>query len=180
MNKFKLFLIAAAIVITSNAAMAQAKVGYINIDQVLSIMPEAGKIDSIMNRYQQDSIYSELVNRYDEARYHDSILSKTDTTKLKPAVLKMHKENLERISMEINNWQSYAQQMYQAKQGQLLQPVYGKIMTTIRAVAKEKGYAYVYDKSVFVVAPDADDLLPAVAQRLKLTVPQNMAGIRSF
>ena len=47
-------------------------------------------------------------------------------------------------------------------------------MGAIQAVAKEKGYTHVYDKSVFVIAPTGDDLLPAVAARLKVTVPREL------
>jgi outer membrane protein len=94
------------------------------------------------------------------------------------AVLRQYRVDRDNFAFQIQNWQTIAQNMYQQKQGILLQPVYNKVMTAIRAVAKEKGYTHVYDKQVFVVAPDGDDLINAVAAKLKLTVPPNMSGLR--
>ncbi len=65
----------------------------------------------------------------------------------------------------------------QAKQGELLQPVYNKIVTTIQAVAKENGYTYVYTKEALIVAPPGDDLLPLVAKKLNIKLPPNNTGI---
>jgi outer membrane protein len=178
MNKFKLFLIAAVLVFTSGSAMSQQKAGYISLDQVLAIMPEVARIDSQMQHYQQDSLNGTYINMFEQYNYYDSLLTKTDTTKMPPAVLRQYHLDRDNFAFQIQNWQTIAQNMYQQKQGQLLQPVYNKIMVAVRAIAKEKGYTHVYDKQVFVVAPDGDDLLPAVAARLKLTVPPNMSGLR--
>ena len=76
--------------------------------------------------------------------------------------------------LSLQNWQSLAGQAYQAKQDQLLAPIYNKVGTALRAVAKEKGYAYVLNKDVFLVAPDGDDLLPAVAAKLGVKIPTGM------
>ena len=82
-----------------------------------------------------------------------------------------HQQTLQNVAYQIQNWQSISQQYYQAKQNQYLEPVYRKVMAAVQAVAKEKGYSYVYDKGVLIIGPTADDLLPAVAQRLNIKVP---------
>ena len=178
MNKLKLFLIAAVLVCSSSAAMAQ-KSGYISIDLVLSIMPEAAKIDSLMAKYQADTLTQEYVGRVEQYKYYDSLLTKTDTTKMPVSLRRKYAEDRDNVAYEIQNWQAIAQNAYQAKQNQLLGPVYNKIMTAIRAVAKEKGYSNVYDKQIMIVGSDADDLLPAVAQRLNIKLPPNTpVGVR--
>ncbi len=55
MNKFKIFLIAAALVFSSSVAMAQ-KTGYIDVNVVIQIMPDAARIDSLMDKFQADSL----------------------------------------------------------------------------------------------------------------------------
>jgi outer membrane protein len=178
MNKLKIFFIAAVLVFMSGSAMSQQKSGYISLDQVLAIMPEVAKIDSQMQRYQQDSLNLEYVNMFEQYNYYDSLLTKTDTAKMPAAVLRQYRIDRDNFAFQIQNWQTLASNMYQQKQGTLLQPVYNKVMTAIRAVAKEKGYTHVYDKQVMIVAPDGDDLLAAVAAKLKLQVPPNMSGLR--
>jgi outer membrane protein len=170
MNKFRIFLIAAALVFSSSAVMAQ-KTGYIDVNVLIQIMPDAAKIDSLMDKFQADSLgrqFELLVNDY---KYRDSILSSKDTLTMPASVKLQHQLTLQNVAYQIQNWQSLSQQYYQAKQNQLLEPVYRKVMTAVQAVAKEKGYSYVYDKSVLIVGPTADDLLPAVAQKLNIKVP---------
>ena len=170
MNKFKILLIAAAFVLSSSAVMAQ-KTAYIDINTMRQIMPDAARIDSVMEKYQQDSIgkqFQVLVNDY---KYRDSILSSKDTLTMPASVKLQHQQTLQNDAYQIQNWQSISQQYYQAKQNQLLEPVYRKVMGAIQAVAKEKGYTHVYDKNVFIIAPTSDDLLPAVAQKLNVKVP---------
>src|SRR5215207_8216975 len=172
MNKFKILLMAAVLLFSSGAAMAQ-KTGYISLDQVIGIMPEVTRIDSLMRKYQADTINTEFAGLVDQYNYKDSILTKTDTTKIPVSVRKQYRTDLEGIAYQVQNWQAISQQAYQAKQGTLLQPVYTRVMNAIQAVAKEKGYTYVYDKSVLVIAPNGDDLLPAVAQKLNVKLPPN-------
>ena len=55
----------------------------------------------------------------------------------------------------------------------LLQPVYDKVFKAINDVAKEKGYTYIFSKEALLVSPPADDLIPLVAEKLKVKVPAN-------
>jgi len=170
MNKFKIILIAAAVVFSSSAVKAQ-KTGYIDINTVIQIMPDAARIDSLMEKFQQDSLGKDFENLVRDYKYRDSILSSKDTATMPPSVKAQHQQTLQNVAYQIQNWQSISQQYYQAKQNQYLEPVYRRVMKAIQDVAKEKGYTYVYDKSVLIVGPTADDLLPAVAQKLNIKVP---------
>lgn len=170
MNKFKVFLIAAALICSSSAVMAQ-KTGYIDVNTVIQIMPDAARIDSMMEKFQQDSLGKQFESLVRDYKYRDSILSSKDTLTMPASVKLQHQQTLQNVAYQIQNWQSISQQYYQAKQNQYLEPVYRKVMAAVQAVAKEKGYSYVYDKGVLIIGPTADDLLPAVAQRLNIKVP---------
>jgi|SRR3954471_12353110 outer membrane protein len=175
MNKFKFFLIAVVILATSGTAMAQ-KTGYINVDQIVGIMPDVRKIDSTMQKYQIDSIAGEYEILIRDYKYRDSILTSKDTLTMPKTVKEQHQAALQNVAYQIQNWQQISQNAYQSKQNQLLEPVYRKVMSAIQTVAKEKGYAYVYDKSALIVAPPGDDLLVAVAAKLNLKLPPNTTG----
>ncbi|MDP4263642.1 MAG: OmpH family outer membrane protein [Bacteroidota bacterium] len=170
MKKLKVLAIAASLFITS-ATVAQTKIAYINIDNVVALMPEVSKIDSLLQRYQVDSLNAQFALDYQEYTYKDSILTKTDTSKIPVSVRSQMREELAGIAYRINNWQAISQQLSQQKQEKLLAPVYSKVYDAVKAVAKEKNYTHVFNKEVFLVAPEADDLLPAVAARLKLKLP---------
>ena len=169
MKKLKVFLFAAAL-ITASGTIAQTKIGYIRIDDMVSLMPEIPGIDSLVKKYQSDSLsheYNTLIQLYQfkDSVYRDSI------HKAPEAVRKQIEGELPGLIYQIQNWQSISQQAVENKQGELLQPVYKKVYDAIRAVAKEKGYTHVFSKEVFLVAPEGDDMLAAVAAKLKVKLP---------
>jgi outer membrane protein len=174
MKKILSLVIVACGLMFSTSASAQTKIGYMSIDQMVSLMPEAAKIDTALQKYQADSLNQTLNTLIQEYQYKDSILTKTDTTKTPKSVLSQLRSDVGVLSYQIQNWQSLASQAYNNKQEELLAPVYTKVATALRAVAKEKGYSYVVSKDIFLVAPDTDDLLPAVAARLGVKLPPQM------
>jgi len=173
MNKIKIILLAAVIVISTGSAMAQ-KTGYIAVDDVVRLMPDLGKIDTAMQRFQTDSINTEFASLVADYNYRDSLLSSKDTLKMPASVRDQHRQALQQISYQVQNWQQIAQQAYQSKQQEMLAPVYRKVVAAINATAKENGYSYVYTKDALIVAPPADDLLPMVAKKLNLKIPAGM------
>lgn len=176
----KKILFALALIILSAGAQqatAQTKIGYLNFEDVLSLMPELNSIDSMLTRYQQDSINPEYASMLQMYKYKDSIYN--DTLNPPPAAVKKQLEQeLPQLQYTLQNWQQIANRAMENKQGELLAPLYRKINDAVRAIAKEKGYTHVMNKSAFLVAPDADDMFTAVTNRLKLNVPKAPAGGR--
>ncbi|MBI1341895.1 MAG: hypothetical protein GC171_03060 [Terrimonas sp.] len=171
MKKITGIFIAALLMMAAVNVQAQ-KTGYIRVDDMVSLMPELAKIDTMLAQYQNDSLPGTFNYLLGEYQRYDSIAK--DSTK--PVVVRNDagKKSGEFLS-ELQNWQSTAQAMIENKQSALLQPVYAKVMKAIEDVAKEKGYAYVYNREALLVAPPADDLLPLVAAKLNVKVPPKAA-----
>lgn len=170
-----MFLFAAILTITAGSVSAQ-KTGYISLDQVVSLMPEIGKIDTVLQRYQTDSLQPQLAIMIQDYNYKDSMLSSKDSSKIPVTVRNQYRQDMQNVSYQLQNWQGFTQQMMQAKQEQLLEPVYRKAMNALNAVAKESGYSYVYNREVLLVAPPADDLMPLVAKKLGIKLPPATAA----
>lgn len=170
MNKIKLFLVAALFMAGVGSVQAQ-KSGYISVEQVVSLMPEVGRIDTALQKFQADSLNTEFASLIQEYNYKDSLLTKTDTTKIPAAVKRQHRQDLEQIAYQVQNWQQISQNVMQSKQQELLAPVYQKVMRAINDVAKENGYSFVYNQEVLLVAPPSDNLLPLVAKKLNIKLP---------
>jgi outer membrane protein len=75
---------------------------------------------------------------------------------------------------ELQNWQAIVQQLTENKQNQLLGPIYREVFNAIQQVAKEKGYTHVFNKEAMLVAPDGDDIITLVAQKLKVKLPPQL------
>ena len=176
MKKFiSVFVLSAGLLLAGNVN-AQMKVGYISVDNMVQIMPETAKIDSILERYQNDSInpqYAQIVSLY---QYKDSVYR--DSVKTPPAVRKQIEQELPSLIYQIQNWQQIVNQAVEARQNELLAPIYRKVYDAIKLVAKEKGYTHVITKEAFLVAPDADDMITAVAAKLKVSIPKPTASGR--
>ncbi len=159
----------ASLCLMAGQANAQTKIGYIHVDNIVGLMPETAKIDSIVQRYQVDSLnpeYASLVSRY---QFKDSVYR--DSLKTPSAVRKEIEKELPTLIYQIQNWQSIVQQATESKQNELLGPIYRRVLDAIKTVAKEKGYTHVLTRETLLVMPDADDLSQAVAQKLKLKWP---------
>jgi outer membrane protein len=175
MNKIKLVAVALIALVSSFSASAQ-KTGYISIDQVVGMMPEVGKIDTLLQKFQADSLNTAYAYMISEYQRKDSMVNSKDSSKTPAAVRAIARQEMEGMAYQIQNWQSIAQQEMQAKQNQLLNPVYQKVMAALNAVAKENGYTFVLNKEQLLVAPPADDLLPLVAKRLNIKLPPAGTG----
>ena len=172
MKKFFTVIVVAAGLFMANGASAQTKLGYISVDNMVALMPEAGKIDTLIEHYQVDSLnpqYAYIVSEYQrkDSLYRDSLHTP-------PAVRKQIAEELPNLIYQIQNWQSIVQQATENKQNELLRPIYTKVYDAIKLVAKEKGYTYVFNKEAFLVAPEGDDLLLPVAAKLNVKVPTQL------
>jgi outer membrane protein len=178
MKKLKVFVVAVCLLIVANETNAQ-KIGYIDAETVLYLMPETAKIDSLVRIYQTDTVGKEFNSLLQTYQYKDSLYR--DSAHPMPAAVKeQYGKDLAELSQTLQNWQQIAQEAVQAKQSQLIQPVYKKIYDAISAVAKEKGYTYVLSKESVLIGPDGDNMLPAVAQKLKISVPpQLMPGYKA-
>jgi outer membrane protein len=173
MKKLKVFLLASALII-AGSSFAQTKIGYIRIDDMVGLMPEIPHIDTLVKKYQVDSLgeeYSSLIQLY---QFKDSVYR--DSVRTKPAVRKQIEEELPGLVYQIQNWQAISQQKIENKQNELLQPLYKRVYDAIKVVAKEKGYTHVFSKDVFLVAPEGDDMLAAVALKLKVKLPAITPG----
>lgn len=170
MKKFLTAVVLATGLLFASNASAQMKIGYIRIDDMVSLMPETAKIDSLLERYQADSInpkYAQIVALY---QFKDSVYR--DSLKTSAIVRKQIEEELPSLIYQIQNWQQIVNQALESKQNEYLNPIYKKVFDAVKLVAKEKGYTHVLTKEALLVAPDADDMIAAVAAKLKVTIPK--------
>jgi len=175
MNKIKLFMVAAVLFVSAGTVMAQ-KSGYIRVDAIVSLMPETAKLDSLLRKYQADSLNPQFAYMVQEYNRKDSLVNGKDSSKTPVAVRQQVRQELEQYAYQIQNWQQIVQQQLQAKQQELLEPIYRKVDGAIQTVAKENGYTFVFNSEALLVMPPADDLLPLVAKKLNVKVPPATAS----
>jgi outer membrane protein len=145
---------------------AQSKVAHIDVQKLLSEMPEMKTAESELKKlsetYQADiqASTTELRNKY--TQYSNESASKTEEENKKRA------EELQGYEKSIGEAQQAAQQELQKKQAELFGPISERAKTAIEKVAAAQGFDYVIDAQAGggLIVAKGKDLLPEVKQEL--------------
>jgi len=173
-NIVKLVVVGVIMIAGSFAANAQ-KIAHINLDSLISIMPESKVAQTAVQAYakqleqQVTAMQTELQGKYAEFQ---------DKSKDLAEVVRASKEKeLNDLNTRIQDFQQQAQTDYQKKTAELSKPVYDKAKKAIDAVAKENGYRYALDTSSGLVlySEPADDIISLVVKKLGITNPEPLA-----
>ncbi len=165
---FKVALVAAGMLFAGNFAQAQTKIGHINFEQLVGLMPETKTLAAQIDAYKQTFV-TQLTAMNTELQAKGAEFQKGQAT-MTDAVKVAKQNELQDLSKRFQDYQSTAQQQVEAKGNELTKPLVDKARAAIAAVAKEKGYAYVLNSSQtdLIVSPDADDLMAAAKLKLAL------------
>ena len=171
---FSFIAVTLAVLILGNTASAQLKFGHASLEDVVSIMPDIKKADSLLQKFRKDSLDNSLPFYINEYKRKDSI-SKSPAT---PAAIKqtVQQEAAQYLQI-IQNWDQFAQNEMQRKQAEVLNPYFAKAFELINSVAKENGYTWVFKQDALLVAPPTDDMLPLVAKKLGVKLSAGAAGL---
>ncbi|RFZ85659.1 OmpH family outer membrane protein [Mucilaginibacter terrenus] len=165
---FKVALVAAVMLFAGNFAQAQSKIGHINFEQLVSLMPEtktlSAQIDAFKKTYVDNlqAMNTELQNK--SADYQKNRATMTEATRT------VKETELNDLGKRFQDYQQTAQQKVEEKGNELTKPLIDKARAAIATVAKAKGYTYVLNSSQtdLIVSPAADDLMAAVKVQLGL------------
>lgn len=172
MKKLMVVLAAVAglILAGSDKATAQTKMGYFDLEYVVSLMPGVSKVDTILAQFERDSLGMEYDFRLGEFQRNDSTL-KADSAKMPARLYQEKKNDLIQKFYVLQNWQQYSQQVTQAKQQELMEPYFSKALKAFQEVVEEGKYGYVFKRETLWLAPPADNLIPPVAKKMGLKLP---------
>ena len=164
----KVAIVAVCMLFVGNFAKAQSKIGYVNFDELVRLMPEFKTAQTAVDAYQKQFIDQlTVMNTEYQAKGKDYQANQATMT---DAVRTAKQTELADIQKRMQDYQTTAQQSVEAKTNELLKPITDKVKEAVTAVAKEKGYNYVYNsaQTQFIVAPEADDIEAAAKVKLAL------------
>lgn len=163
---FKVALVAVGLLSVGNFAKAQTKIGYINLNALIGLMPEAKTVKATLDTYSKQ-FTDELASMQNELQTKGLEYQKTQAT-MSDAVRTSKQAELQDFQKRIQDYNNNAQQKFDEKSQELIKPLSDKAHNAVEAVAKEKGYTYVLDsgQTALVIAPPADDMMEAVKAKL--------------
>lgn len=170
----KSLLLAAGLLLAAATTTLAQKIGYTNVDYVLSQMPESKQIEADLKAY-SGQLDQQLQSKYKDYQtkleaYQKGGAAMTD-------VVRADKEKeLQTLQSSIQDFQKSADQSLQQKQQQLLKPALDKLQKAIDDVAKEAGYSYVFNSDagygttpVLLHAPEDANISDLVLKKMGVT-----------
>ena len=155
----------------SSAAIAQTKVGTIDSDYIMSLMPEAKVVTKRSQAYgaKLDSSFSLKTQNF-QARVSDFKKKEKEMGELmKKTIIK----EISALEQDIKNYQSNGNKLMQLKQNELMRPLYKLLNDAINTIAKENGYTQVLTitGNQFVYIDEKFDITNLVMAKLNIKEP---------
>lgn len=160
----KILLLAVTVALFSiNAANAQ-KYGHVNSGEILEVMPGIDSLQIKLAAFQADlqAMYESMMTEYQQKKEKFDREVGTMST----AVRQVREKELNDLGTRIQEFQANAQQDLEDKQYELAKPYQEAIQNAINKVAKEHGYAYIFDTKILLFYGGGEDITPLVKKEL--------------
>ena len=165
----KTFIVIAMALLSLGTAFAQknVKLGHIDSNELLKIMPGRDSAQAILQR-EMTELEGELKNMQMELQqlYNDYMSKESQMSDL---IKQTKQTELQDKGARIEEFQKNAQLQLQESEKALLTPIIDRAKDAIRKVAKDNGYTYIFDSAVGVTLYEGgDDILPLLKKELGL------------
>ena len=167
MKQLKTLVIAIVLTVgTIGSINAQSKIAHINVQQLLSEMPEMKAAEAELTKLSK-TYENDIRTTYQEFQTKGALYEKEAPTKTDEENLQRGQE-LQGIQQNIQQAQQVAQQELQKKRIEILEPILEKANNSITKVGKAQGFQYVLDSSngSGVLLAEGKDLLADVKKDL--------------
>lgn len=150
MKQIKTLVIVAVMLIGSQAIQAQAKTAHVEVNEIISKMPamiDAQKqLEKLSGTY--DAEYKTMVDEYQSKlkKYEEEAATQTEASNETRA------KEMQDMQKRIVDYRDNAQKELQAKEADIMKPLYEKVKASIAKVGKAKGYQYILNSEGLLLA----------------------------
>ena len=140
---FKIALVVGGLLFAGSVANAQQKIAHVNSAELIKAMPEVVNADKLLETFKASldadgkTMYAEYQAKVQDFQAKEKTLSE--------ALKEVKVKEIQDLQKRIEEFQQKAGDDFEKKRGELYDPILKKAEEAVKAVAKEKGYAYVFD-----------------------------------
>lgn len=168
MKKLLSILIIGVFVVSSADAQSKGKLGHINSQELVNLMPEAKAASDSLQKF-AGAIQGEYERMAGELK---KLAEDFDANKAGMSeIIRQSKINeLNDKQGRLTEFEKLGNQEVSKKEQELFKPISDRAVKAIEDVAKEKGYQYIFDKARggILYSAATDDILPLVKTKLGL------------
>lgn len=172
-NVIKSVVVAVGVLMTAQVASAQQKIGHMNSMEIMQATPEFKNADTELQTFAEGK-QKELQDMYGlfqqkQTEINEKAMNRSEANKATvDAEIDALVQERDGMQERMQSIQSAAEEAMQQKQEELFAPIQQKVINTINAVAKEQGFAYIFDLAAGSVYPfeGSEDITPLVKAKL--------------
>lgn len=164
--KIKYISLVVAFLLCSISVNSQSKLGTVNVNEILTQLPELTEVETAMEAYKAD--LDKVLNEKAITYKNKAELYKKNADTYSDIMKKTMGEELYDLENDIKKFQQNGVKLVQIKQEELLRPLYKKISNMITEVAKELKYTQILtvDGNEIAYADEKLDITSVVKTRL--------------
>ena len=160
----KTFVLLMAVFLFGTSATFAQKYGHVNANDIFLVMPGADTLQTALQAYQSE-LEAEYTNMAQEFQTKYEKFNKEAGT-MSSAVRQLREKELTDLQERITLFEQSLQDLMQERQIELMTPFQDKILQAIKDVAKENGYAYIFDTKNLLYSDGGDDVSALVKKKL--------------
>jgi outer membrane protein len=148
------------------------RIGYTNLELVLSYMPEAQQVEAELRTYEKKILEQlNIKQAYLQSKIEEYTELKQQG-KLSPVQEEERRKEIMRLDEELKRFQEESEQNYLKKKAELLQPVIDRLQKAINELAEAEGYDYILNNSnstgvaTILYGPKSEDVTEKLLRRL--------------
>lgn len=168
--KIKYLFYTLAFLFSSYTVSAQTKVGTVNINIIVSQLPELPQVKTGIENYEkqlQEELKVKLDNYTKEVEAANIAFATMDDE-----AKKKKQQDIFELEADIQKFRQNAAQLAQLKQDELMKPLYKKVGDAVSVIAKEEKYTQIFtlDGNELAYVEPLFDLTLKVAQKLGISI----------
>jgi len=178
MKKYMKFFVTIALICTFSISIAQQlKIGYTNIEYILTFMPEAKQMEQTLKNYEQKLTEQLSIKQSYAQGKLDTYLKLKEEKKLTSQQDEEMQKELIKLDDEIKKFAQASENDLMLKREELLKPITDKLQKAIDDIAKEEGYTYILNSTnssgvaTILHGPEQHNITEKIMKKLGITVP---------
>jgi outer membrane protein len=163
-------------------AQGQVKVGFFDLETMVTAMPGYRSVDSLLQIYERDSLSNEYAFYQSEFQRLDSTYKKDSAAGKPKNVLDLIQKDRSNVAVKLIYWQQYSQQSIENKRNILAGPMVQQVFAAYQKVLQRGNYTFVLNPqalegvSLRMGLTKAENLFVPVAKELKIDLPEELGG----
>ncbi|MEM9416925.1 MAG: OmpH family outer membrane protein [Bacteroidota bacterium] len=158
--------------VSADKQVLPLKIGYTNVEYIFDLLPERKKIESEYASFEKQ-LGNQMQTKYGEFQQKLKAFQQGQET-MKEAVRNKKQLELQQLNRSLEQLQVESQEKLAKKRASLFNPLYEKIQSKIKEVAKENSYTHVFSANpggipVLLYASEEHDISKLVLKKLGIS-----------